>query len=91
MQPLAHGDAPECQRCPLFVHLMNNQQPEGTERAVQVFTRLNSRAVREFHLHTEVLAALQLRLTHEELFALVDDLDAIFAGLEDAKVNGTQR
>ncbi len=88
MPPLLHHKSPECEKCPFHRHGESNVPPEGGRLSWFLYQRLSSRACKEFGLQSELLSALNLRLTDREVLELIDGLDAIADGIADAKPKG---
>jgi hypothetical protein len=72
-------------RCQFYAQKTASSVPLAGALAWSVYVRLSSPAVERFHLEADVFECLGLRLTSEKTLELIGQLDAILAGVEEAR------
>jgi len=76
---------PECNKCGLYLHTQRNPIPPGGELGWSLYRRLTSPAVERFGFQAEIMESIGLRLTHRRTLEVVESLDEIMVGIDEAK------
>lgn len=76
---------PECERCPLFLHRRASQLPSGTELAWTFHARVAGAGVQRYGLQDLALQTVNLDMDQLEAAQLLEQVDAIAEGLDEAR------